>query len=153
MSGSRRRFLARLASSLIVPIATRSWASELDRTSWQTDFARAQRIRVAQQRPLLVFVTTDGCPYCHKMMRKTYTEAGIAAEAAETFLLTVVNSSQQADVAKQLGVRIYPTTYLIDADNRLIDRIEGYVPADQFRKRLAVASRRLASRATDALPR
>ena len=134
-------------------MARPSWAAELDRPRWQTDFSRAQQIRVAENRPLLVFVTMDGCPYCHKMMQATYQEAGVAAEAAETFVLTVVNSSEQTDLAKQLGVRIYPTTYLIDADNRLVDRIEGFVPPDQLRRRLSVASRRLAARPVEGMPR
>jgi thioredoxin-like negative regulator of GroEL len=77
----------------------------------------------------------------------------VAAEAAETFVLTVINGSEQADLAKQFGVRIYPTTYVIDAQNRLVDRIEGYIPAEQFRRRLTVASRRLASRPDAPLPR
>jgi thioredoxin-related protein len=95
---------------------------------------------------MLVFVMTNGCPYCQKMMESTYQNSGVAADFSQTFVLTVVNGSEQRALARRFGVRIYPTTLLIDANNRTIDRIEGYVPADKLRQRLALATRKTSSR-------
>lgn len=144
MSRSRRRFLAQAGSYLILPVASSLGAEVSANSPWRTDFRQARRVSVAESRPLLVFVTMDGCPYCQKMLRTTYEKAGVAAEAAETFVLAVVNGSQQEGLAKQLGVRVYPTTYVIDSNSVLVDRIEGFVPPTQLRRRLAITSRRLA---------
>jgi thioredoxin-like negative regulator of GroEL len=87
------------------------------------------------------------------MMRSTYVEGGLAKEASETFVLTVVNGAEQTKIVQEMGVRIYPTTYIFDPTYGLIDRIEGFVPADQLRKRLAVATRRLAQASSPKTPR
>jgi thioredoxin-like negative regulator of GroEL len=152
MGWSRRGFLLHLVSILLLPNTPRVWANESRRGPWHMDYLRAQRLRATANRPMLVFLTMDGCPYCHKMMQTTYEQAGVASEAAETFVLALINGSKQKALAKQFGVRIYPTTYLVDSDNRLVDRIEGFVPPDQLRERLATASRRLATDSTPQTP-
>lgn len=149
MRSSRRLFLVAAGGWTIGSVADSLWGQKVDRVSWHTDLVVAHRRCIAEKRAMLLFVTTDGCPYCLKMMQSTYVEAGIAKEASNTFVLTMVNGAEQADVVEKIGVRIYPTTYIFDPTHGVIDRIEGFVPADQLRKRLAVASQRLAQ----AMPR
>jgi thioredoxin-like negative regulator of GroEL len=140
MRWDRRGFVVQLGSMLLLPIAPSAWAYDRPPVKWHTDYLRAQRLRAARKRPMLIFLTMDGCPHCHEMMRSTYEDAGIAREAAERFVLALINGSQQKLLAAQFGVRVYPTTYLVAPDNRVLDRIEGFVPPEALRERLALAS-------------
>ncbi len=122
-----------------------AWCAEPARKTgirWQTDYRQAQRIRAEQQRPMLIFVTMDSCHHCHKMLATTYKDPIVANSVSRAFVATVVNSADQPELARALGVRIYPTTFLVGPDNRVVDRMEGYQAAGQFRKRLDLATRR-----------
>jgi thioredoxin-like negative regulator of GroEL len=94
---------------------------------------------------MLVYVTMDGCRHCHQMLTTTYQDQTVANEIRAQFVPTVINGSQQHDLVRRFGVRIFPTTFLVGPDNRVIDRIEGYVAADEMRRRLVHVTRRMAS--------
>ncbi len=130
---------------LLVLTAGRVGAETPLALNWQTDYVRAHEMRVAAGRPMLVFVTMDGCPFCEEMLRTTYQDPSVADEIADRYVPTVVNGSRQQALATQFGVRIYPTTFLIAADNRVIDKIEGFVAPEDFRRRIATAKVRFAS--------
>ena len=107
---------------------------------WQTDYAVAQKKRASEHKPLLVFVTMDGCHFCHKMLAETYSDHGVAATIKSKFLPTKIDGTRQQALAQRFGVRIFPTTFFINADNRVVDRVEGYMSPDMFRERVAVVS-------------
>ena len=112
---------------------------------WQTDCRQAHQVRVDAGRPLLVFLTTDGCPFCTKMLQTTYRDRDVATEITANYVPTVINAARNQALAKQFGVRIFPTTVLVDSHNRIVDKIEGYVTAEALLDRLAQANQRLAA--------
>lgn len=145
---SRRAALALLGTCFGSTLSALHASEPLTGLKWQTDYAHAQRLRATSNRPLLVFVTTDGCPFCHKMLKTTYADTSVASDVTETFVPTLVNGAQQSKIVQQFGIRIYPTTFVVGPDNRVIDKIEGFMPPDKFRQRLAAASRRMAMQTT-----
>ena len=122
------------------------WAAEPRRViPWQTDYQKAHDRRVDERRPMLIFITMDSCPHCHRMLDTTYADVSVARAIADEYVPTMINATEDTKLAQRFGVRIYPTTFVVGPNNRLIDKIEGYVPAETFRVRLATASRRLAA--------
>jgi hypothetical protein len=87
-------------------------------------------------RPLLLYVTMPGCPYCVKMVKNTLKSEEIQSLVADSFETVYVDRYAQADLAAKLSVRYYPTTILVSTDNHVLDVIEGYVESRAFRRRL-----------------
>jgi thioredoxin-related protein len=99
-------------------------------------FPEAWSAAQAKGRPVLLYVTSDNCIFCKKMLRQTLTHPQISqviAEHAETFAF---NASQSPELAQKLGVRGYPTTLVISTDRELLCQIEGFVEPQEFAERV-----------------
>lgn len=138
----------RTAALLSLLLAASGVSAERNGIAWQTDYAAAHEQRLRDGRPMLVFVTTDGCPYCHKMLQGTYANTRVRSTVAQHFVPTYVNGAKQPVLAKQFGVRIYPTTFLIGPDNRILEKIEGYVEPAVIQQKMASIAQRVAAQPT-----
>jgi thioredoxin-related protein len=123
-------------SLLVVCSAARVGADEVPLLRWQTDYLQAHKIRIERGKPMLVFLTMDSCPHCHRMLETTYKDKLIVHEIAMSYVPIVINGTQQRELAKRFGVRVYPTTFVVGSDNRILDRIEGYVTVPEMQRRL-----------------
>ena len=87
-------------------------------------------------RPLLLFVTMSGCPYCVKMVQNTLKDPDIRSLVADSFETVYVDRSAQAKLVEKLNIRYYPTIILVSSNNRVLDVIEGYVEPKVFQHRM-----------------
>ncbi|TWT75493.1 thiol:disulfide interchange protein precursor [Posidoniimonas polymericola] len=84
------------------------------------------------KRPMLLFVSSENCTYCVKMLRDTYSNPQIAAALAQSCEpVTVMREDNQA-LVKKLQVRAFPTTVIVGSDGKEIARVEGYQPPQKF---------------------
>lgn len=90
----------------------------------------------ASQRPLLLYATSDHCSYCTKMLRTTLSQEQIADGVSRFSEPVKFNGSDSPELAKQLGIRVYPTTLIIAPDSQLLHKIEGFVDAKEFADRI-----------------
>ena len=107
---------------------------------WQTDYQLAHKSRLQRQKPMIVYITMDGCLHCNRMLKTSYKNQQVAGKISDGYVATIINGTHQEDLAKQFGVRIYPTTFLVGPDNRIVDKMEGYVAAKELHRRLNVVS-------------
>jgi protein disulfide-isomerase len=84
------------------------------------------------QRPMFVYVTSENCVYCKKMLVETLYHPAVARELASTAEPVVVNASNNPELAKKLGIRAFPTTLVISPQNSLLYKAVGYKPAQEF---------------------
>jgi uncharacterized protein YyaL (SSP411 family) len=112
-----------------------AWHSDLD-AAWQQSQDLGQ--------PMLLFVTMDSCTYCTKMAQHTFTDAGVRADLASSYVAASVDGVEHPQVARQLKVRAYPATFLVSPDTRVLDRIDGYVTPLELRRRLSKARQLMA---------
>ena len=117
-------------------LASVSSGQEVPKLQWKTDYTKAHQQRISENRPMLVFITMDGCHFCERMMKTTYADSEVARQIQSDFVPTYIDGERQNELARQFRVRVFPTTYLIAADNRVVDRIEGYISADDFKSRI-----------------
>ncbi len=92
----------------------------------------------AQQsnRPILVYVGMPHCPYCVKMMEKTYRLPAVEKLVSSSFETVHAGRFTHAELVRKLNVKWYPTTILVGPNNQVLDMIEGYVEAKAFQRRL-----------------
>lgn len=101
-------------------------------TSYPAAWTAAQKTN----RPILVYVTSTGCPHCVQMIQQTYQRPAIKQVMDQQFETVYVDRHQQPKLVQKMRVRWYPTTIVVAPDNKVLDRIEGYVDASVLAQRL-----------------
>lgn len=103
---------------------------------WSTDLGSAWREAQTSNRPLVMFVTSDHCPYCHKMRSDTLADPAVARRVRQSYVGVMVDTESSSAVASRLRITSVPTTLLVLPDGRIADRVEGYVPPERLLARL-----------------
>ncbi|MDA0659658.1 MAG: thioredoxin family protein [Planctomycetota bacterium] len=119
---------------------------------WRDDLKKATEEVSQQQRPLLLVFTMERCSYCTLMKRTTYHDEQVVASINENFVPIQICGPDHQRLAQRLGVRVYPTTIIISPENRVVDRMDGYVKAQAILPRLASATHRIEQARVDSVP-
>ena len=108
---------------------------------WLVDYDQARLQGIEQGRPVLLFVTTDGCVYCERMLDQVFKDAKVQEDLRSNFVPAMLKLNSSTELAKQLKITIYPTTVIISPDGKILDYVRGFLTTDQFQARMADASR------------
>lgn len=83
---------------------------------------------------IMIDFITDWCKWCVETDRKVYTNQEVSdfANANQINWKIDAEKGEGPDLAKKYGVKGFPTIIFADADGVEIDRIYGYLPAEQF---------------------
>lgn len=87
-------------------------------------------------RPILVYATANQCPYCVKMLEKTYKQEKITKLVEGSFETVYVDRHAQSKLVEKMHIKWYPTTIVVTPGNKVIDKIEGYVSPEEFTSRI-----------------
>ncbi|MEM8681622.1 MAG: thioredoxin family protein, partial [Planctomycetota bacterium] len=122
------------------------WGAKPESIDWVDEYSAARRAGIAQDRPVLLFVTTDGCTHCDRMIDGTFQDANVIDALADDFVPAQIKLSPADELAKQLKVTLFPTTIIISTEGKILDYARGYLSANQLHQRLdAAATVRIAS--------
>jgi protein disulfide-isomerase len=103
---------------------------------WVRDVEHALSVAQSKQRPLVLFVSTDGCVHCDKMIATTFRDVNIRQALSTSFVAAAIKSSERPDLMDHLQIRSFPTTLLVSPDGEVLDQMTGYVDAAKFQQRL-----------------
>ena len=137
-------FLTIVSVSTIVFFAGHLFAHNVSLASWSTDHQRAWRAAQQEHRPLLLYVSSENCVYCRKMVHETLSDQKVAAEIQRHFVPVNVVAEDNRQLVRKLRIKAYPTTVIISPRSVVLDYIPGYIGPDELRTRLAAASRKAA---------
>jgi protein disulfide-isomerase len=115
--------------------------SDTQGVAWETNLKDAWQRALRQNRPLLLMVSLDHCGYCTKMKQETFRDADLADRIGASYVAVLVDAKHNAEFVRKLGVRVYPSTFLISADSKILARVEGYLSAGAMQRRLTAADR------------
>jgi len=87
-------------------------------------------------RPILVYVSMPNCPYCVKMMKKTYGRPEVGNFVASSFETVYAGRYTHAKLVHSLNVKLFPSTIIVGPNNKVLDVIKGYVDSRTFQRRL-----------------
>ena len=79
------------------------------------------------------------------MMRATFVDKDLMAKLSKVYVPTYVNAKNNAKLTARFRVKAYPTTIIVAPDNRIVDRIEGFVSAETLISRLERAEEKFQS--------
>ena len=134
--------LAALAALIAITsgaVGTR--AAEPQPVLWHSNLSAAWKTTLDTHRPLILFVKSDGCHYCHKMLRTTYNDRDVLDDIQRGFVAVKVDAAAHPALVKELKVRAYPTTFIISSDAVVLDAITGYAEPAKLRAHLSNAYR------------
>ncbi|HYV38379.1 MAG TPA: thioredoxin family protein [Gemmataceae bacterium] len=82
--------------------------------------------------PLVLYFTTDNCPWCVKLQRDTFADPAVAKVMNDKFVPLKVFASQEPKLVELLNVRAFPTIILAGPDGKILMTVEGYQDAARF---------------------
>lgn len=100
--------------------------------AWETDFKAAQAKATASGKPMLLdFTGSDWCGWCIRLDKEVFSQPEFAAFASEALVLVELDfprgksqpeaiKKQNEALAKQYGVRGFPTIILLSPDGKLL---------------------------------
>jgi thioredoxin-related protein len=115
-------------------------AASVASAGWLRDVEHALDLAQAQHRPLVVFVSMDGCGHCVHMIRTTFRDNEVRRTLGSSFVAAAVKATERPDLVKHLQIRSFPTTLLVSSNGEVLDQLVGYVDARTFRQRLQAAA-------------
>ena len=121
-----------LLIAFIVIITKTSFAEEVTfaKGSYQEILDMAKQ----QNKIIMIDFITDWCKWCVETDRKVYTNSDVSAFANEHQINWKIDAEkgEGPDLAKKYGVKGFPTIVFTNSEGTEIDRIYGYLPAEQF---------------------
>jgi thioredoxin-related protein len=129
-----KRYLWAILTGFMVVASARA-----ETVNWQADFDKAVASAKKDGKLVVVDVYTDWCGWCKKLDKDVYADPKVIQKLAKDFVAVKINpekTARAADLARQFGTRAYPHIVFVNGDGKKIGEIGGYVPADEFLKRL-----------------
>ena len=131
----------RFAFLLLLLVAGPLLAQQVLTATWKTDADQAWQSAQREQRPMLLFITSQNCLYCRKMEHVTFSNRTVAAAIQASYVPVSVLAENNPALVNKFRVRSFPTTVIISPKNGVVDYMVGYVGPDDFQRRLDTATR------------
>ncbi|SYZ73847.1 conserved exported hypothetical protein [Candidatus Zixiibacteriota bacterium] len=96
-----------------------------------TSYDGALKLAQEKNQKVLIDFYTDWCTWCKKLDTETYVDSAVIA-LSQNLVFTKINAEVDTVTAAKYMVRAYPTIVLMNNDGTEIDRIAGYLPAQDF---------------------
>ncbi len=87
-----------------------------------------------EKRLLLVDVYTDWCGWCKKLDREVFADGRVGAAVKDLVAVKVNAEKGGEEIARRYRVRGYPTILFLDGAGNVVERVDGYVDADEMVK-------------------
>lgn len=132
-----KKLLNTLGLILLLAAVATVWAEEtadVQKAAYVTDFDKAKELAGAGNKPIVVDFYTDWCTWCKKFEKEVMTDPKAIEFLDNQVVFAKINAEVDTNVSQAYKIMGYPTFLLTDAQGVEIDRIAGFLPADDFIK-------------------
>lgn len=105
---------------------------------WERDYQAGLRKAGEQGKFILLEFQTAGCPACEWMDREVFARPDVA-RALEGWVPVRIDGNREPRLAVEYGVEGFPTFRALSPDGKLVGRLAGARPAEEFIRFLETA--------------
>ena len=109
------------------------------KVNWVTQYGKARRTGSKLERPVMLFLTMDGCIHCVRMEHDAFQDKHLVARLNQSFVPAMIKTDIESRLARELKVTVFPTTVFIAPDGKILDYIRGFISTDDLRSRMSRA--------------
>jgi len=91
---------------------------------WIEDFDKGLALARQQGKPVVLFLYSDGCPYCHQMENKVFPDPSLE-QFRSSFVWLKINSEKQTEYGERFKQQGYPLTLVLDGVGGEQERFSG----------------------------
>jgi thioredoxin-related protein len=106
---------------------------------WEQDYDKALATAKSDKKLVMVDLYTDWCGWCKRLDKDVYAKPDVQSKLTKNFVSLKINPEKSRtgmDLARKFGTRGYPHIVFLDAEGKKVADIVGYLPADDFGKKL-----------------
>lgn len=100
---------------------------------WLKDLPAAQEQAKKDGKLLLIHFGAEWCTWCRKMDQDTFADRGVGQTAANGFVNIAADVDREKDLVKKYRVERVPTAIVLLPEGELVDVLDGYVSAGEFK--------------------
>src|ERR1700675_1446505 len=122
----RHIFATCLAATCLVlaaPALVRAQAPEI---RFRTNYGEARLEAEKKGLPIILFLTTDNCMWCQRLVAETFGEPTITKVMNEKYVPLKVHALQDPGLIQSLKVTSFPTVILAGPDGKILTTIQGF---------------------------
>jgi thioredoxin-related protein len=94
--------------------------------NWLT-YIDAQKQKADNNRKFFIYFHADWCSYCHRLDKKTFSNADVADYINANYTPVRIDSDKEKKLAQRFGVQGLPDMRFLDPDGKSIARWSGYI--------------------------
>ncbi|MFC1824553.1 CHAT domain-containing protein, partial [Thermodesulfobacteriota bacterium] len=103
-----------------------------EKKGWLTDIIQAQTESRRLHKSLLLYFSAKWVPYSRKMDQEFLDSPEILDEINKKFVTVKIDADQSKDVVKRFGIVALPSFVFVDANGKVIEKIQGYQNSTRF---------------------
>lgn len=96
-----------------------------------TDYATALETAQAKNQKIMIDFYTDWCVWCKRLDSFTYSDSAVI-EMSKSMVFAKINAEVDTLTAQKYIIPGYPTLVITESDGTEIERIGGFLPAEEF---------------------
>lgn len=112
---------------------------------WRKSYATALEEAARTSRPLLIDFEADWCGWCKKLDRETFGNGDVIRLVEKLFVPVRIDTDREPKLSEKFGVKGLPTILLLGPNEKELQRLSGFRPAEKFLGELRQTIRTTAS--------
>lgn len=104
----------------------------VDGLNSSSDLTQALKDAGTQNKTVMLLFDQDSCYYCDLLKQDVLSKSNVQKELNDKFIVVDVDVNKQPQLAAQYKVVGTPMIVFLDSNSKELQRIEGYVSADEF---------------------
>ncbi|MEW6380216.1 MAG: thioredoxin family protein [bacterium] len=102
---------------------------------WQENHDQGLDTAGRENKPIVLFLYADWCPWCQKMLQETYRHP-LMKTLADKFVWLKINSEKESKYKALYQQDGFPLTVLLDSQGKMVKKFDGFIPATALRREL-----------------
>lgn len=99
---------------------------------WYQTYDEGVVIAQKTGKPMLIYFWTIWCTYCEKMQVEVFPYPPVKEILEEDFVLIAIDMDVNKDDTNRFNIQAPPHELFLDENGKIITRIPGYIPEEEF---------------------